>query len=210
MKAFKKTVCAALCLAMVFALCACGSQTNDKAKKTNENDNSRIANPVHESSAEKFKAAGIVMPEIDGKTPVYTTIDGDETLYQADYGTFTIRAQKTDEQKDISGMNYEWTEDPTMTLELLQGNPLFKLDGKGAGIVYWYLNGSSWSVGMTEGASVDTLKSLYFKTAELNPGGDGFLSNCHLSRVNAQKSKNIFYEARMRAISSRKSCSEHR
>lgn len=31
-----------------------------------------------------------------------------------------------------------------------------------------------------------------------------------LSRVNAQKSKNIFYEARMRAISSRKSCSEHR
>ena len=32
----------------------------------------------------------------------------------------------------------------------------------------------------------------------------------HLSRVNAQKSKNIFYEARMRAISSRKSCSEHR
>lgn len=38
MKAFKKTVCAALCLAMVFALCACGSQTNDKAKKTNENN----------------------------------------------------------------------------------------------------------------------------------------------------------------------------
>ena len=34
--------------------------------------------------------------------------------------------------------------------------------------------------------------------------------NCRLSRVNAQKSKNIFYEARMRAISSRKSCSEHR
>lgn len=33
---------------------------------------------------------------------------------------------------------------------------------------------------------------------------------CHLSRVNAQKSKNIFYDARMRAISSRKSCSEHR
>lgn len=32
----------------------------------------------------------------------------------------------------------------------------------------------------------------------------------HLSRVNAQKSKNNFQEARMRAISSRKSCSEHR
>ena len=65
MKNFKKMICAALCLAMVFALCACGSQTNDKAKKTDENDNSRIANPVHESSAEEFKAAGIVMPEID-------------------------------------------------------------------------------------------------------------------------------------------------
>ena len=36
------------------------------------------------------------------------------------------------------------------------------------------------------------------------------LKKCRLSRVNAQKSKNIFYEARMRAISSRKSCSEHR
>ena len=41
MKNFKKMICAALCLAMVFALCACGSQTNDKAKKTDENDNSR-------------------------------------------------------------------------------------------------------------------------------------------------------------------------
>ena len=32
MKNFKKMICAALCLAMVFALCACGSQTNDKAE----------------------------------------------------------------------------------------------------------------------------------------------------------------------------------
>lgn len=44
------------------------------------------------------------------------------------------------------------------------------------------------------------LQKVYGKLAKL----------CHLSRVNAQKSKNIFYEARMRAISSRKSCSEHR
>lgn len=169
MKKLKNIICCVLCLAMAAALCACSTQNKDKSNQT--------ANPVHESSAEEFKAAGIVMPDIEGKTPAYTTIDGSETLYQADYGSFTIRAQKTDEQKDISGMHYEWTEDPTMTLELLQGNPLFKLDGKGAGIVYWYLNGSSWSVGMTEGASVDTLKSLYFKTAELNPGDDGFLSN---------------------------------
>lgn len=42
--------------------------------------------------------------------------------------------------------------------------------------------------------------------AGLNPPPAGG----RLSRVNAQKSKNIFYEARMRAISSRKSCSEHR
>lgn len=173
MKKLKNIICCALCLAMAAALCACSTQ-NDIAKI---GKNAQTANPVHESSAEEFKAAGIVMPDIDGKTPAYTTIDGGETLYQADYGSFTIRAQKTDEQKDISGMHYEWTEDPTMTLELLQGNPLFKLDGKGAGIVYWYLNGSSWSVGMTEGASVDILKSLYFKTAELNPGDDGFLSN---------------------------------
>ena len=82
MKAFKKTVCAALCLAMVLALCACGKQTNDIADKTD--DNNKIANPIHESSAEEFEAAGWTMPEINGKTPVYMTIDGDETLYQAD------------------------------------------------------------------------------------------------------------------------------
>lgn len=173
MKKLKNIICCAMCLVMAAALFACSTQ-NDIAKN---GKNAQTANPVHESSAEEFKAAGIVMPDIEGKTPSYTTIDGGETLYQADYGSFTIRAQKTDEQKDISGMHYEWTEDLMMTLELLQGNPLFKLDGKGAGIVYWYLNGSSWSVGMTEGASVDTLKSLYFKTAELNPGDDGFLSN---------------------------------
>jgi hypothetical protein len=163
MKKLKNIACCVLCLAMAAALCACSAQN-----KKNTNDISQIANPVHESSAEEFKAANIVMPDIEGKTPVYTTIDGDETLYQADYGTFTIRAQKTDEQQDISGMHYTWKDEDFTTLELLQGNPIVKLDGNGAGIIYWYLNGYSWSVGMSEGASVDTLKDLYFKTADVN------------------------------------------
>lgn len=166
MKKLKNIICCALCLAMAAALCACSAQDN----KSTDNNN-QIANPVHESSAEEFKAAGIVMPEIEGKTPVYTTIDGDTTLYQADYGTFTIRAQKTNEQQDISGMHYTWKDEGFTTLELLQGNPILKLDGNGAGIVYWYLGGFSWSVGMAQGASADTLKDLYFKTVDVNASG---------------------------------------
>ncbi len=160
MKKLKNIICCALCLAMAAALCACSTQNNDKGDQ--------IANPVHESSAEEFNAAGIVMPDIDGKTPAYTTIDGDETLYQADYGAFTVRAQKTGEQKDISGMNYTWKDEDFTTLELLQGNPILRLDGNGAGIVYWYLNGYSWSVGMVQGASADTLRDIYFKTVDVN------------------------------------------
>lgn len=166
MKKLKNIICCALCLAMAAALCACSAQDNKSA-----DNNNQIANPVHESSAEEFKAAGIVMPEIEGKTPVYTTIDGDTTLYQADYGTFTIRAQKTNEQQDISGMHYTWKDEGFTTLELLQGNPILKLDGNGAGIVYWYLGGFSWSVGMAQGASADTLKDLYFKTVDVNASG---------------------------------------
>ena len=166
MKAFKKTVCAALCLAMVLALCACGKQTNDIAEKPD--DKNKITNPIHESSAEEFESAGWTMPEIGGKTPVYTTIDGDETLYQADYGTFTVRVQKTDKKTDISGMNYEWKEESFNTLELLQGDPVFETDGNGAGVVYWYLADHSWSVGMAEGASIDTLKDLYFAVFNAN------------------------------------------
>lgn len=166
MKKLKNIICCALCLAMAAALCACSAQDN----KSTDNNN-QIANPVHESSAEEFKAAGIVMPEIEGITPVYTTIDGDTTLYQADYGTFTIRAQKTNEQQDISGMHYTWKDEGFTTLELLQGNPILKLDGNGAGIVYWYLGGFSWSVGMAQGASADTLKDLYFKTVDVNASG---------------------------------------
>lgn len=159
MKKFRSILCCALCLTMAAALCACSAKDGD----------TQIANPVHGSSAEEFRASGVNMPELEGKTPVYTTIDGDTTLYQADYGDFVIRAQKTESQEDISGMNYDWTEDPIMTLELLQGDPIVKLDGNGAGIIYWYLGGRSWSAGMTQGADVDTLKSLYFKTAGLNP-----------------------------------------
>ena len=166
MKKLKNIICCALCLAMAAALCACSAQDNKSA-----DNNNQIANPVHESSAEEFKAAGIVMPEIEGKTPVYTTIDGDTTLYQADYGTFTIRAQKTNEQQDISGMHYTWKDEGFTTLELLQGNPILKLDGNGAGIVYWYLGGFSWSVGMAQCASADTLKDLYFKTVDVNASG---------------------------------------
>lgn len=168
MKSFRKILCAALCLAMAFALCACGEQTNDKAKKADEG--SQIANPVRGSSDEEFRSAGVTMPEVSGKTPVYTIIDGDEPLYQCDYGAFTVRAQKTGEQTDISGMSYEWKDEDFTTLELLQGDPIFKTDGNGAGIVYWYINGFSWSVGMTEGADKATLLELYYSVCDANPG----------------------------------------
>ena len=161
MKKSRSIICCALCLCLTAALCACSPKDGG--------DKAQIPNPVHGSSAEEFKAAGINMPEFEGKTPVYTTIDGDKTLYQADYGDFVIRAQETDKQEDISGMNYDWREDPIMTLELLQGDPVVKLDGNGAGIIYWYLGGRSWSAAMTQGADADTLRSLYFKTAGLNP-----------------------------------------
>ena len=163
-KNLKSIVCCALCLALA-ALCACSTQ-KDIAKA---NKNAQISNPVHESDAVEFKSAGIVMPDIEGKTPVYTTVDGDRTLYQADYGDFVIRAQETDKREDISGMSYDWQEEPIMTLELLQGDPVVKLDGNGAGIICWYLGGRSWSVGMVSGADADTLRSLYFRTADLNP-----------------------------------------
>ena len=166
MKNLKKFTAVLCTLVMLLALCACGKQTNDIADKTD--DNNKIANPIHESSAEEFEAAGWTMPEINGKTPVYMTIDGDETLYQADYGTFTVRVQKTDKKTDISGMNYEWKEETFNTLELLQGDPVFETDGNGAGVVYWYLADHSWSVGMAEGASIDTLKDLYFAVFNAN------------------------------------------
>ncbi len=161
MKKFRRIICCALCLAVTAALCACSAKGGE--------DKSDIPNPVHGSSAEEFRAAGVVMPDIEGKSPVYTTIDGDKTLYQADYGDFVIRAQETDKREDISGMSYDWIRDQTMTLELLQGDPVVKLDGNGAGIICWYLGGRSWAVSMTQGADADTLRSLYFKTADLNP-----------------------------------------
>ncbi len=68
-------------------------------------------------------------------------------------------------------MHYTWKDEGFTTLELLQGNPILKLDGNGAGIVYWYLGGFSWSVGMSQGASADTLKDLYFKTVDVNASG---------------------------------------
>lgn len=173
MNNFKRIMCAALCLAMAAALCACSKQ-NDIAKidkNAQGDDNTQITNPVHESNAEEFQKSGIVMPEIDGKTPDYTIIDGDEPLYQGDYGTFTVRVQKTDERTDISGLYCQWVKNDISTLELLQGDPIFETDGNGAGIVYWYIADYSFSVGMTEGASVDTLKELYFAVFNANCRG---------------------------------------
>lgn len=161
MKIMKKTLCAALCLAIILALGACA-----------KNGDTQIVNPMKDSSAEEFEAAGIVMPEIGGKTPTgYSTTDlgGGKVLYQADYGSFTVRAQKTDKQEDISGMNYKWQSENLSTPQLLQGDPVVKTDGAGAGIVYWYLGGMSWSAGMTQGADADTLLSIYFAVADANP-----------------------------------------
>ena len=59
MKSMKKILCAALCLAIILALGAC-------AKK----GGTQIANPMKESSVQELEAAGVVMPEIGGKTPM--------------------------------------------------------------------------------------------------------------------------------------------
>lgn len=161
MKSMKKILCAALCLAIILALGAC-------AKK----GGTQIANPMKESSVQELEAAGVVMPEIGGKTPTScstTDLGGGKVLYQADYGSFTVRAQKTDRQEDISGMNYKWQSENLSTPQLLQGDPIVKTDGEGAGIVYWYLGGMSWSAGMTQGADADTLLSIYFAVADANP-----------------------------------------
>ena len=86
MKKLKSIICCALCLAMAAALCACSAQDN---KSTDSNN--QIATPVHESSAEEFKAAGIVIPKLRAKRP-FTRPSSADTLKDLYFKTVDVNA----------------------------------------------------------------------------------------------------------------------
>ncbi len=140
-----------------------------------------LANPIHEATRQEAEeAAGewfYLPPLPEGVDDAdYSYIDTPESdpdgmvIAQASFvyqgARCLLRGAFTDELVDFSGMYHDWAFDREMRIGVFHGRVMY-VDG-GPGVAQWYdvLQGSTYSVSMEEGASLEKMMVLANDMAE--------------------------------------------
>lgn len=153
----KKLTALLLAAAMIFALCACGNDTEPAESE----GNAQIANPMVEvDETELQNALGVALSAPEGAENIkYFLIGGNLGEVQFDYNgaEHTYRAQKTDKLEDISGVYFNDPEavnsDGVCTITVEKDGSL--------GTATWYADGFSYAISMGEGATANALQTMY-------------------------------------------------
>lgn len=153
----KKLTALLLAAVMIFALCACGNDTEPAESE----GNSQIANPMVEvDETELQNSLGVALSAPDGAENIkYFLIGGNLGEVQFDYNgaSYSYRAQKTDKLEDISGAYFTTPEavnsDGVCTITVEKDGSL--------GTATWYADGFSYAICMNEGAAANALQAMY-------------------------------------------------
>ena len=88
---------------------------------------------------------------------IYSSEDSVLDQVTFDYGSaeYCYRAKKTKDLQDISGMYHNWTH-----VEDLDDAKLYTNE-QGQGIVLWFAEGVSYSLSMSECATVESLEAMF-------------------------------------------------
>lgn len=149
----KKLTALLLAAVMIFALCACGTNSAE--------GNTQILNPMIEVDATELQnSLGVALDAPEGAENVkYFIIDGTLCEAQFDYdgASYSYRAQKTDEFEDVSGINFTDSEEVNS-----DGNCTITVEKDGSmGAATWYTDGFSYAISMGEGATTNALQAMY-------------------------------------------------
>ncbi len=157
----KRFVVAMFLVAMVLALAACSAEEVEAPQ-------TELPNPVQLSSAEEIlEDLGFnLLTPVGAEEVTYSIIDmGDEEkIAQVDFTLdeieYTYRASAAAEWTDISGMNYEWTEEVETNVSYTTGKTFIAEDDDDkVGVILWFdeVPGIQYSLSMDREADYTVL-----------------------------------------------------
>lgn len=182
----KKLLALVLALAMIFALCACGSKQNatvnvDKESEGKVTVGAGIANPMHAATQESILAdLGITFQVPAGAEDVkFYTIDTEPKTAQMSFvfdgDEYTYRIAPASEFTDISGMYFDWEETEETQISYCDAKVCWN-DWK-EGVILWYdaVPGLMYSLAQGANANYNSLEgmaSILFEPVQGDADGD--------------------------------------
>ena len=172
MKKFFAIILSAVAL---LTLSACGGagmsdSVNDEqnAADASNSGSAQMPNPLMLSTLEEIEeleGVSITLPNsADSVTAIRINTDPiiDSVTFDDGGLRYVYRVSKTGELEDISGMYYDWVNwDVPEGGELPKNAPRCFTTSEGQGIMFWYRDGHSFSLAMTEGANSEILVDMY-------------------------------------------------
>ena len=163
----KKTIAFMFALAMIFALCACGSKTVEEAPSPASTEKKiGLANPYHETDQDGIlQSLGFDFQVPAGaEDEAFYTIDTDPQIAQMtfvfDGDEYIYRMSATSEFKDISGMYYTWENNETAQIDYNEAQVSWN-DWK-EGVILWYdeAPGIMYSLSQKTNANFNSLEGM--------------------------------------------------
>lgn len=170
----KKTVAIMLAALMIMSLSACGSK-KPADSKANSSQQQYVANPWVEVSADTmYNSIGFRFGVPDGATNVIYRWDEEDGIAEMQFTdafgvNITARAKKTEAFEDISGMYYDFSQNPdnyghgpdlflnNETIENLRGDwHLLDTENGMVNLGMWFYKGSAGSYSFTISAVTDS------------------------------------------------------
>ena len=155
-------VCGMLGAGLLLALCGCGGSTPPESAGT-----AAVVNPISQSDLgqmEREIGLRLTLPEEEFAQLSVRRFALDSVMFEVEFlwedDAYAVRAQKGTEERDISGMYYEW---PHSLAE--DGHELYWND-EGQGICIWQEGDLIFCISMTENAGPERMERLYLRLAD--------------------------------------------
>ena len=155
-------VCGMLGIGLLLALCGCGGNTPPESTGT-----VAVVNPISQSDLGQMEeeiGLRLTLQEEEFFQLSVRRFALDPVMFEVEFlwdgREYTFRAQKGTEERDISGMYYEWPH------SLVEGGVEQYWNDEGQGICLWQETGLTFCVSMSENAAPEALGQMYLRLAD--------------------------------------------
>ena len=155
-------LCGMLAAGLVLALCGCGGSKPPEPAGT-----VAVVNPISQSDLDQMAreiGVQLTLPEEEFAQLSVRRFALDPVMFEVEFlwngDTYTFRAQKGTEERDISGMYCEWPH------SLVEDGCERYWNDEGQGICLWQESDLTFCISMSEHAVPEALEQLYLRLAD--------------------------------------------